>query len=124
MLREFGFFKTEREWTTKIGRTALAHPSALAENPEDISIHMNSMKLRNWLSHRRAPRLEWLIFATLLVLSWSVYHFSHGAQWSEQIGFATLFSVLIWMKDDSPTGRWVMIGIIAVGTVVSILLAS
>jgi len=82
---------------------------------------MNLMKFGNWLRERRTPGLDWLIFTALLALSWSVYKLSHGAQWAEQIGFATLFCVLIWMKDESPSGRWMMIGIIAVGTLLSIL---
>jgi len=33
-----------------------------------------------------------------------------------------LFCGLIYMRDDSPSGRWITIGIIAVGTLLSILL--
>jgi hypothetical protein len=81
------------------------------------------MKFGNWLRERKTPRLDWLIFTALLALSWSVYQWSHGAQWAEQMGFAALFCALIWMKDESPLGRWLMIGIIAAGTVVSILIS-
>jgi hypothetical protein len=45
-----------------------------------------------------------------------------GAAWTKRLTMAMLFCGLIYMRDDSPSGRWVTIGIIAVGTALSILL--
>jgi hypothetical protein len=82
---------------------------------------MNLARVNNWFSKRRTPRLDLLIFAAMLMLTWSVYKLSHGAQWAEKIGFATVFCALIWMKDESPSGRWLVIGIVTVGTALSLL---
>lgn len=81
---------------------------------------MNLVKSGKRYFERRTPRLDLLIFAVLLALTWSVYEWSNGALWSEQIGLATVFCVLIWMKDDSPAGRWLIIVMIAAGTIAAI----
>jgi len=83
---------------------------------------MNLARVSNWFSQKRKPRLDLLIFAAMLALTWSVYKLSHGAQWAEQIGFAAVFCALIWLKDDSPVGRWLIIAIIAGGTLLSFLI--
>jgi hypothetical protein len=45
-----------------------------------------------------------------------------GAAWMKQLTLGTLFCGLIYMRDDSPSGRWLTIAIIAAGTLLSILL--
>jgi len=45
-----------------------------------------------------------------------------GAAWTKRLTMGMLFCGLIYMRDNSPSGRWVTIGIIAVGTLLSILL--
>ena len=47
---------------------------------------------------------------------------SNGAVWMKRLTMGMLFCGLIYMRDDSPAGRWLTIGIIAAGTLLSILL--
>ena len=47
---------------------------------------------------------------------------SNSAPWMKRLTMCTLFCGLIYMRDDSPSGRWVAIGIIAAGTLLAILL--
>jgi hypothetical protein len=47
---------------------------------------------------------------------------THSAAWMKRLTLCMLFCGLIYMRDDSPQGRWVAIGIIAAGTLLSILL--
>lgn len=45
-----------------------------------------------------------------------------GAAWMKRLTMGMLFCGLIYMRDDSPSGRWLTIAIIAIGTLLSILL--
>gem|GEM_PF-4499151 len=45
-----------------------------------------------------------------------------GAAWMKRLTMALLFCGLIYMRDDSPSGRWLTIAIIAIGTLLSIFL--
>lgn len=72
---------------------------------------------------RRRPRRDLLVFATLMALSWSIYKWSDGAMWAEQTGLATVFCALIWMKEDTVAGRWLIIAVVATGTLAAILLS-
>jgi len=47
---------------------------------------------------------------------------SNVAPWMKRLTMGTLFCGLIYMRDDSPSGRWITIGIIAIGTLLAILL--
>jgi hypothetical protein len=44
-----------------------------------------------------------------------------AATWAIRLTLGTLFCSLIYARDTSPSGRWLAIGIIAVGTMLSIL---
>jgi hypothetical protein len=44
------------------------------------------------------------------------------ATWAMRLTLCMLFCSMIYTRDNSPSGRWVAIGIIAVGTLLSILL--
>jgi len=68
----------------------------------------------------RTPQRNLLIFAMVLALTWSVYKWSHEAAWAQQIGLASFFSLLIWMKDESQWGRLLLISIIVGGTILAI----
>lgn len=47
---------------------------------------------------------------------------SNGAPWMKRLTMGMLFCGLIYVRDDSPSGRWVTIGIIAIGTLFTLLL--
>jgi len=47
---------------------------------------------------------------------------SNGAPWMKRLTMCMLFCGLIYARDDSPSGRWVAIGIITAGTLLAILL--
>jgi hypothetical protein len=59
--------------------------------------------------------------AAMLLLGFLVYY-TNGATWAVRLTMCTLFCGMIYTRDNSPTGRWVAIGIIAVGTLLSIAL--
>jgi hypothetical protein len=44
------------------------------------------------------------------------------APWALRLTLCMLFCSMIYARDDSPSGRWIAIGIIAVGTLLAILL--
>jgi hypothetical protein len=47
---------------------------------------------------------------------------TNGAAWMKRLTLCMLFCGMIYVRDDSPQGRWIAIGIIAAGTLLSILL--
>jgi len=64
-------------------------------------------------------RLTGLI--AVLLFGFYIYA-SNGAPWMKRLTMGMLFCGLIYMRDDSPSGRWVAIGIIAAGTLLALLL--
>jgi hypothetical protein len=104
-------------------RQALGAPGVDGQGLLKPENAMNPLRLMERYFESRPPRLDLLIFAALLALSWSVYKWSDHARWAEHLGLAAVFCALIWLKDDSPAGRWLIIGIIAVGTLLSIVLS-
>jgi len=56
-----------------------------------------------------------LLFGALL-------YATHYAPWAMRLTLASLFCSLIYVRDASPSGRWIAIGIIAIGTLLSMLL--
>ncbi|MDZ7290909.1 MAG: hypothetical protein ONB44_14765 [candidate division KSB1 bacterium] len=71
--------------------------------------------------HRRilTPRLTGL--ATVFLFGFLLY-ITNGATWAVRLTMCMLFCSLIYTRDSSPSGRWLAIGIIAAGTLLSILL--
>ena len=63
-----------------------------------------------------------LLGLTAVFLFGFLIYASDGAAWMKRLTMSMLFCGLIYMRDDSPSGRWITIGIIAVGTLLSILL--
>ncbi len=49
-------------------------------------------------------------------------YITNYATWAMRLTLCMLFCSMIYTRDNSPSGRWVAIGIIAVGTLLSILL--
>ena len=72
-----------------------------------------------WGKRLLRHRLTGLI--AVLLFGFYIYG-SNGAPWMKRLTMGMLFCGLIYMRDDSPAGRWVTIGIIAVGTLLAILL--
>jgi len=67
------------------------------------------------LRHRLTGLVAFFLFGFFI-------YASDGAPWMKRLTMGMLFCGLIYMRDDSPSGRWVTIGIIAVGTLLAILL--
>jgi hypothetical protein len=70
---------------------------------------------RSLLRHRVAG------LATVFLFGFLIYAVE-GAAWMKRLTMALLFCGLIYMRDDSPSGRWLTIAIIAIGTLLSIFL--
>ncbi|MDZ7343005.1 MAG: hypothetical protein ONA90_00665 [candidate division KSB1 bacterium] len=60
----------------------------------------------------------------VLFLFGGLIYMTKAAPWAVRLTMASLFCGLIYTRDASPAGRWITIGIIAVGTLLSILLPS
>lgn len=58
---------------------------------------------------------------TILLFGYLIY-ITNYATWAMRLTLCMLFCSMIYTRDNSPSGRWVAIGIIAVGTLLSILL--
>jgi hypothetical protein len=70
---------------------------------------------RRILNHRLTGLIAIFLFGFLI-------YATDGATWMKRLTMCMLFCGLIYTRDDSPSGRWLTIGIIAVGTLLSILL--
>ena len=69
------------------------------------------------LAHRLTGLAVLFLFGLLIYMT-------GAATWAVRLTMASLFCGLIYTRDTSPAGRWITIGIIAVGTLLSILLPS
>lgn len=58
---------------------------------------------------------------TIFLFGYLIY-ITNYATWAMRLTLCMLFCSMIYARDNSPSGRWVAIGIIAVGTLLSILL--
>jgi hypothetical protein len=58
---------------------------------------------------------------TIFLFGYLIY-ITNYATWAIRLTLCMLFCSMIYARDNSPSGRWVAIGIIAVGTLLSILL--
>lgn len=58
---------------------------------------------------------------TIFLFGYLIY-VTNYATWAMRLTLCMLFCSMIYTRDNSPSGRWVAIGIIAVGTLLSILL--
>lgn len=95
----------------------------MAQTPDETMNTSRRASGARRLFMRRTPRRDLLVFAALLALTWSIYKWSNGAMWAEQIALATAFCALIWMKEDTVAGRWLFIAVVATGTLAAILLS-
>ncbi len=59
--------------------------------------------------------------AAIFLFGFLIYATNY-ATWAIRLTLCTLFCSMIYARDNSPYGRWLAIGIIAVGTLLSILL--
>jgi hypothetical protein len=73
--------------------------------------------------YRKRPitqRLSGFAPVFLFVL-WVYMNITEAASWAIRLTMCALFCSLIYLRDHSSTERWLAIGIIAVGTMLSIL---
>jgi hypothetical protein len=70
---------------------------------------------KRFLRHRLAG------LAAVFLFGFFIYA-SNGAPWMKRLTMCMLFCGLIYVRDDSPRGRWVAIGIITAGTLLAMLL--
>lgn len=57
----------------------------------------------------------------IFVFGYLIY-ITNYATWAMRLTLCMLFCSMIYTRDNSPSGRWLAIGIIAVGTLLSIVL--
>ncbi|MDZ7360189.1 MAG: hypothetical protein ONB46_05615 [candidate division KSB1 bacterium] len=94
----FSFFKPKSEWPPPPPEFGQAVPDR-----------------RRFLRNRAAG------LATVFLFGFLIYAVE-GAAWMKRLTMGVLFCGLIYMRDDSPSGRWLTIAIIAIGTLLSIFL--
>jgi hypothetical protein len=58
----------------------------------------------------------------VVLILFLVVYMTDGAVWAIRLTLCMVFCSMIYARDNSPSGRWLAIGIIAVGTLLSILL--
>lgn len=75
--------------------------------------------MRNWNWPSRANLIVGLIIL-LVVIAFSYYE--HLAPWLVRLSLCALFCSVIYLREQSRTDRWLTIGIIATGTLLSVLL--
>ena len=63
-----------------------------------------------------------LVKVGIIFLFGYLIYVTNYAAWAMRLTLCMLFCSMIYARDNSPSGRWVAIGIIAVGTLLSILL--
>jgi hypothetical protein len=85
------------------------------EWPEPPEFGQPPFLRKRFLSHRLTGLVAFFLFGFFI-------YASDGAPWMKRLTMGMLFCSLIYMRDDSPSGRWIAIGIIAVGTLLAILL--
>ena len=70
----------------------------------------------------RKPLLSNPLIIIVIIIGIAMWiHMSDLAQWAVRLSLCALFCTLIYFRDDASNDRWVAIGIIAAGTLLSLL---
>ncbi|MEK7727423.1 MAG: hypothetical protein AAB354_03365 [candidate division KSB1 bacterium] len=75
--------------------------------------------MRNW----KRPSFSNLMLGVIIILLMLAFHFQDQlAQWLVRLSMSALFCVVIYLREHTSTDRWLTIGIIVGGTLLSLLL--
>ncbi len=104
---KFPFFNSRREWQASAtpGVTSSWEENGAGRRPPSPGFFNSNLAKISAIF-----LFGYLIYAT------------NYATWAIRLTLCMLFCSMIYTRDDSASGRWVAIGIIAVGTLLSILL--
>ncbi len=100
------FFNSKREWLSPTEPEAMPSMEGSDHGIRSTPTFLNSGFVK---------------VGAIFLFGYLIY-ITNYATWAMRLTLCMLFCSMIYARDNSPSGRWVAIGIIAVGTLLSILL--